>query len=99
MTITDLHSFCNKNSGLSKIKTQQRNMKKPFPYQSFWITKRTILELEQAIGQLAIITISFAMQSCQYLKVSQAEQQRIKNFCLKNIQFFRRSEQLKHDHP
>jgi hypothetical protein len=37
------------------------------------IGKRKGTELQQAIGQLTVVAIFFAMQSCEYLKVTQAE--------------------------
>jgi hypothetical protein len=37
------------------------------------IAKQKDTELQQAIGQLTTLAIFFAMQSCEYLKVTQAE--------------------------
>jgi hypothetical protein len=37
------------------------------------MAKQKITELQQAIGQLTTMAIFFAMQSCKYLKVTQAE--------------------------
>jgi hypothetical protein len=42
------------------------------------VNKRNSSELERATGQLATLVIFFAMRSCEYLKVQQAEQQRTK---------------------
>jgi hypothetical protein len=63
------------------------------------INKRCSSELERATAQLATLAIFFAMRSCEYLKVHQSEQQRTEIVRLRNIRFFRGSEQLDHDHP
>ncbi len=60
------------------------------------INKRKSLKLEQATAQLTTLGIFFAMRSCEYLKVHQSEQQRTDIIRLRNIQFFRDSEQLDH---
>ncbi len=55
-------------------------------------------EIEQATGELATVGIFFAMRSCEYLKVANPNQQRTKILRMRNIRFFRGTEQLGHDH-
>jgi hypothetical protein len=61
------------------------------------INKRNSSELEQATAQLVTLGIFFAMRSCEYLKVHQAEQHRTDIVRLRDIRFFRGGEQLDHN--
>ncbi len=60
--------------------------------------KKTILELSTAVFELAGLGIFFACRSCEYLKVSAAEQQQTKILSLKNIKFFKERCLLAHNH-
>jgi hypothetical protein len=42
------------------------------------VNKRNSSKLKRATGQLATLAIFFAMRSCEYLKIQQAEQRRTK---------------------
>jgi hypothetical protein len=55
--------------------------------------------LQQAIGQLTTLAIFFAMRSCKYLKVTQAEKQRTKILRLRNLRFFKNGKLVEHDDP
>ncbi len=63
------------------------------------IGKRKGTELQQAIGQLTVVAIFFAMQSCEYLKVTQAEKQQTNILRLRNLQFFRDRKLIEHNNP
>ncbi len=41
----------------------------------------------------------FAFRSCEYLKVSQAEQRQMEQLCMRNIHFFKDGEIIPHTHP
>jgi hypothetical protein len=60
--------------------------------------KKTILELSTAVFLLAGLGIFFACRSCEYLKVSAAEQRQTKIFSFQNIQFFKEGHLLTHNH-
>jgi hypothetical protein len=60
--------------------------------------KKTILDLSTAVFELTGLRISFACRSCEYLKVSAAEQRRTKILSLQNIQCFKEGRLLAHDH-
>jgi hypothetical protein len=53
-------------------------------------------ELRKAIGKLAAAAHFWAMRSCEYSKVSQAEQCQIKQLCLRNIVFIKDGNILDH---
>ena len=55
--------------------------------------------MQQAIGQLTTLAIFFAMRSCEYLKVTQAEKQRTEILRLRNLRFFKDGKLVKHDDP
>jgi hypothetical protein len=63
------------------------------------INKRQGTELAKATAELANLGIFFAMQSCKYLKVPQADQRRTEIIRLRNVRFFQGNKQLNHDHP
>ena len=53
------------------------------------MAKRQFTETEKSIAQLSIAAFFFACQSCEYLRVPQHEQRRMKLLCLLNIRFFK----------
>jgi hypothetical protein len=55
--------------------------------------------MQQAIGQLTIVAIFFAMQSCEYLKVTQAKKQQTDILHLCNLQFFKDGKLIEHNDP
>ena len=55
--------------------------------------------MQRAIGQLATVAILFAMRSCEYLKVTQAEKQRTDILRLLNLRFFRDGKLIEHNDP
>jgi hypothetical protein len=63
------------------------------------IGKQRSTELQQAIRQLNALVIFFAMQLCEYLKVTQAEKGRTDILCLRNLRFFRDGNLIKHSDP
>jgi hypothetical protein len=63
------------------------------------MAKQKITELQQAIGQLTTMAIFFAMQSCKYLKVTQAEKQQTDIFCFCNLRFFTNRKLIEHNNP
>ncbi len=52
-----------------------------------------------AIGQLTTVATFFVMQSCEYLKVTQAKKQQTDSLCLCNLQFFRDRKLIEHNNP
>jgi hypothetical protein len=54
-------------------------------------------ETQRALYQLAIGAFFFAMRSCEYLKVKQAEKQRTDILRLRNIRFFKKGTLLSHN--
>ncbi len=63
------------------------------------INKQQGSELAKATAELATLGIFFEMQSCEYLKVPQADQRRTEIVRLQNVRFFRQNKQLNHNHP
>ena len=63
------------------------------------MAKQKITELQQAIGQLTTVAIFFAMQSCEYLKVTQAEKQQPNILRLSNLRFFKDGKLIEHKNP
>ena len=61
--------------------------------------KRKQTETERAIGQLGIGAFFWAMRSCEYLKVPQAEKRRTDILRLGNIRFFKDGILLIHSDP
>jgi hypothetical protein len=61
------------------------------------IAKQKNTELQQAIGQLTTVPIIFAMQSCKYVKVTQAKKRQTDILCLLNLHFFKDSILIKHN--
>lgn len=55
--------------------------------------------MQCAIGKLTTLAIFFAMQSCEYLKVTQAKKQRTEILRLHNLQFFKDSKLVEHNNP
>jgi hypothetical protein len=45
------------------------------------------------------MAIFFAMQSCEYLKVTQAKKQRTGILCLRNLRFFKDGKLIEHNDP
>ena len=58
-----------------------------------------ISELDRAVAGLCISAIFFCMRSCEYSKVSNQEDRKTKLLCLRNIFFFKETEQVHHDSP
>ena len=56
-------------------------------------------ETQRAIGQLGIGAFFWAMRSCEYLKVPQAEKRRTDILRLRNVRFFLKGVLLGHDDP
>jgi len=63
------------------------------------IGKRRTTELQRAIGQLTAVAIFFAMRSCKYLKVTQAEKRRTDILRVRNLRFFRDGKLIEHSDP
>jgi hypothetical protein len=63
------------------------------------MAKQKITELQQAIGQLTTVAIFFAMRSCKYLKVTQAEKQWTNILHLRNLWFFKDGKLIEHNNP
>eukprot|EP00956_Cyclotella_meneghiniana_P025476 scaffold53298_cov92-Cyclotella_meneghiniana.AAC.1 len=63
------------------------------------LTRLQQTELQKATAQLAVGAFFFAMRSCEYLKVPQAEKRRTDILRLRNIRFFRNGVELPHSHP
>ena len=63
------------------------------------LAKLQVTESQKAITQLAIGAIFFAMRSCEYLSVPQAEKRRTAILKLKNIRFNKDHRNLSHDSP
>jgi hypothetical protein len=63
------------------------------------IGKRKSTELQQAVDQLTAVAIFFAMQSCEYLKVTQAAKGQTDILCLRNLRFFRDGKLIEHNDP
>eukprot|EP00956_Cyclotella_meneghiniana_P034348 scaffold103894_cov40-Cyclotella_meneghiniana.AAC.3 len=63
------------------------------------LTRLQQTELQKAVAQLAVGAFFFAMRSCEYLKVPQAEKRRTDILRLRNIRFFRNGVELPHSHP
>jgi hypothetical protein len=63
------------------------------------VAKLQVTETQRAISQLVIGAFYFAMRSCEYLKVSQAEKRRTAIILLRNIRFLKDKRQLPHDSP
>ena len=61
--------------------------------------KNNQTESQKAIGQLGIGAFFWAMRSCEYLKVPQAEKRRTDILRLRNIRFFLEGVLLCHDDP
>jgi len=62
------------------------------------IGKRRSTEL-RAIRKLTTVAIFFAMRSCEYLKVTQAEKRRTDILRLRNLRFFKDGKLIEHDDP
>jgi hypothetical protein len=63
------------------------------------LAKQQLSELDQAIVQLTGLGMFFAFRSCEYLKVSQAEQLQTEQLCMRNIHFFKDGDIVPHTHP
>jgi hypothetical protein len=63
------------------------------------LAKHQISELDRAIVQLTGLGIFFAFRSCEYLKVTQAEQRQTLQIRLRNIRFMKGGEVIPHSHP
>jgi hypothetical protein len=63
------------------------------------IAKRKNAGLQRAIRQLTTIAIFFAMQSCEYLKVTQAKKRQTDILHLCNLHFFKDGILIKHNNP
>ena len=63
------------------------------------LAKKTITETQKATTQLATGAFFFAMRSCEYLKVPQAEKRRTDILRLRNIRFFRNGREMSHNNP
>jgi hypothetical protein len=63
------------------------------------MAKKKSTELQQAIEQLTTVAIFFAMQSCKYLKVTQAEKRRTDILRLCNLRFFKDGTLIEHNSP
>jgi hypothetical protein len=63
------------------------------------MNKLKVTPIQIATVQLAIVGFFFAMRSCEYLKVPQAEQHRTVILRLRNIRFFKDGIELGHDSP
>ncbi|KAL3811131.1 hypothetical protein ACHAXA_005942 [Cyclostephanos tholiformis] len=63
------------------------------------IGKRRTTKLQRAIGQLTAAAIFFAMHSCEYLKVTQAEKRRTDILRVRNLRFFRDGKLIEHSDP
>ena len=61
------------------------------------IVKQKSTELHWAICQLTAVAILFAMQTCKYLKVTQAEKQQTDILPLRNLHFFRDGKLIEHN--
>ncbi len=55
--------------------------------------------MQRAIGQLTALAIFFAMRSCEYLKVTQAEKRRTEILRLRNFRFSKNGKLVEHDDP
>ncbi len=63
------------------------------------LAKQQLSELDRAIVQLTGLGMFFAFRSCEYLKVSQAEQLQTEQLCMRNICFFKDGDIVAHTHP
>lgn len=63
------------------------------------MAKLQVTETQRALSQLSITAYMFAMRSCEYLKVPQAEKRRTAILKLRNIRFFKDGQLLSHDSP
>lgn len=63
------------------------------------MAKLQVTETQRALVQLAIGAYMFAMRSCEYLKVPQAEKRRTAILKLRNIRFFKSGRLLEHGDP
>jgi hypothetical protein len=63
------------------------------------LPKQQLSKLNQAIVQLTGLGMFFAFRSCEYLKVSQAEQRQTEQLWMRNICFFKDGEIIPHTHP
>jgi hypothetical protein len=63
------------------------------------MAKQKSTELKAAIGQLTTMAIFFAMQSCEYLKVTQADKQWTNILRLHNLRFFKDRKLIEHNNP
>ena len=63
------------------------------------MNKLKVTPIQIATVQLAIVGFFFAMRSCEYLKVPQAEQHRTDILRLRNVRFFGDGIELGHDSP
>ena len=63
------------------------------------LAKMAVTETQRAKSQLATGGFFFAMRSCEYLKVPQAEKRRTDILRLRNIRFFRKGRELNHNNP
>ena len=61
------------------------------------LTEVQITELQIAVSQLAVLSFFFAMRSCEYLKVPQAEKRRTDILRLRNVRFVKNGKVLHHD--
>jgi hypothetical protein len=61
------------------------------------LTEVQITELQIAIAQLSVLGFFFAMRSCEYLKVPQAEKRRTDILRLRNVRFIKDGKALPHD--
>jgi hypothetical protein len=60
------------------------------------ILSNRLTELQRLMGDLTAAAHFWAMRSCEYLKVTKAEQGQTKQFCLQNIAFIENSKILNH---
>ena len=63
------------------------------------LAKLNSSETQKATSQLSIGAFFFAMRSCEYLKVPQAEKRRTDVLRLRNIRFFRNGREMTHNNP
>lgn len=63
------------------------------------MAKNQTTESARAISQLGIGAFFYAMRSCEYLKVQQAEKRRTDILRLRNFRFFTDGIEMSHDHP
>ena len=63
------------------------------------IALKRATETQKAISQLSIVAFFYAMRSCEYLKVPQAEKRRTDVLRLRNVRFFKKGRELDHNNP